>query len=73
MVSITLSVPEDVRELMKKFPEVNWSALIRKAILEKSNQLSLKESMLNESRKEENFNQWAVNLIRNGRKNENSR
>ena len=73
MVSITLSVPEDVRELMKKFPEVNWSALIRKAILEKTNQLSLKESMLNESRKEENFNQWAVNLIRNGRKNENSR
>ena len=56
MVSITLSVPEDVRELMKKFPEVNWSALIRKAILEKTNQLSLKESMLNESRKEENFN-----------------
>ena len=73
MVSITLSVPEEVRELMKKFPEVNWSALIRKAILEKTNQLSLKESMLNESRKEENFNQWAVNLIRNGRKNENSR
>ena len=73
MVSITLSVPEEVRKLMKKFPEVNWSALIRKAILEKTNQLSLKESMLNESRKEENFNQWAVNLIRNGRKNENSR
>ena len=73
MASITLSVPEEVRNLMKKFPEVNWSALVRKAILDKTNHLSLKENMLSELKKEEDFSQWAVDLIRNGRKNENSR
>ena len=53
---------------MKNFPEVNWSALVRKTIMEKTNELSLKETMLNELKKEENFSQWAVNLIRKGRK-----
>ncbi len=68
MASITLSVPEDVRKLMKKFPEVNWSALVRKTIEERTGQLALKESMLNELKKEEEFNNWAVDLIRKGRK-----
>ncbi len=68
MVSITLSVPEEVRKLMKKFPEVNWSALIRKTIEEKTKQFALKESMLDELKKEEDFNNWAVELIRKGRK-----
>ena len=68
MVSITLSVPEEVRKLMKKFPEVNWSALIRKTIEEKTKQFAIKESMLDELKKEEDFNNWAVELIRKGRK-----
>ena len=68
MVSITLSVPEEVRKLMKKFPEVNWSALIRKTIEEKTKQFALKGSMLDELKKEEDFNNWAVELIRKGRK-----
>ena len=73
MVSVTVSVPEEVRKLMKKFPEVNWSALVRKTITEKTNELSLRETMLSELKKEENFSQWAVNLVRKGRKDENSR
>ncbi len=73
MVSVTVSVSKEVRELMKKFPEVNWSALVRKSILEKTNELSLKESMLNELKKEKDFSGWAVNLIRKGRKDEDSR
>jgi len=68
MVSITLSVPENVREEMKKFPEVNWSALVRKVIEEKARNLSLKEKMKNKFKDEENFNEWAVKLIREGRK-----
>ena len=68
MVSITLSVPENVREEMKRFPEVNWSALIRKVIEEKVGNLSLKERMKNKLKDEENFNEWAVKLIREGRR-----
>ncbi|PIN95574.1 hypothetical protein COU56_01130 [Candidatus Pacearchaeota archaeon CG10_big_fil_rev_8_21_14_0_10_31_9] len=67
MVSITLSVPEDIRKLMKKFPEINWSAVVRNSITEKAQKLALKEEMLKELKKEKEFNDWAVNLIRQGR------
>ncbi len=67
MVSITVSVPEEIRKLMKKFPEVNWSGVVRNSITEKAQKLALKEEMLKELNKEKDFNDWAVNLIRQGR------
>ena len=35
MVSITLSVPEDLKQEMDHFPEMNWSAVAREAIKRK--------------------------------------
>ena len=35
MVSITLSVPEELKQDMDKFPEMNWSAVAREAIKQK--------------------------------------
>ena len=32
MVSITLSVPEDLKQEMDSFPDINWSAVAREAI-----------------------------------------
>lgn len=32
MVNITLSVPEDLKKEMEKFPEMNWSVIARAAI-----------------------------------------
>ncbi|MFA5772781.1 MAG: hypothetical protein WC974_08645 [Thermoplasmata archaeon] len=32
MVSITLSVPEDIKHEMDLFPDINWSAVAREAI-----------------------------------------
>jgi len=32
MVSITLSVPEDLKHEMDSFPDINWSAVAREAI-----------------------------------------
>ena len=32
MVSITLSVPEEIKNEMDKFQEINWSAVAREAI-----------------------------------------
>ena len=68
MGSVTISVPKEIRELMKRFPEVNWSGLVRKSIIEKARELQMKEEMLNQFEKEKSFNNWAVNLIRDGRK-----
>jgi len=68
MVSVTLSLPEEVREKMKRFPEVNWSAFIRKCIDERARSLTLKEEMLNELKNQKGFDSWAVELVRAGRK-----
>ena len=32
MVSITLAVPEEMKQDMDTFPEINWSAIAREAI-----------------------------------------
>ena len=36
MVSLTLSVPEELKHKMDKFPEINWSEVARQAISEKT-------------------------------------
>ncbi|MBI3623955.1 hypothetical protein HY212_07805 [Candidatus Pacearchaeota archaeon] len=68
MVSITLSVPEEIRKLMNEFPEMNWSGFIRKSIEEKAKMLALKEEMLKELGREKAFNDWAVQLGRKAKK-----
>ena len=68
MVSITLSVPEEVKEKMKKYDEINWSAFIRKCILEKTNHLSSKEELLSKLNAEKEIDEWAVNLSKKARK-----
>jgi len=70
MVSITLSIPEEIKKLMNKSPEINWSGLVRQMIIEKTKELALKEEMHKQIRNEREFNDWAVRLIREGRKNE---
>lgn len=69
MVSITLSVPEEIHELMKKFPEVNWSGLVRQCVAEKAKTLAIKEELLKKLDKDKTFNEWAVSIVRKGRKN----
>lgn len=32
MVNITLSVPEELKAEMEKFPEINWSVIVRTAL-----------------------------------------
>ena len=68
MVSITLSVPEDVRKTMKEFPEINWSGLIRGTIEEKAKMLVLKQQMLKELDKEKDFIDWSVDLGRKAKR-----
>ena len=68
MVSITLSVPEDIRETMKKFPEINWSGLIRRTIEEKAKLLVLKKNLLEDLDRDKNFIDWSVNLGKTAKK-----
>ena len=62
MASITLSVPEEVRGLMKRFHEINWSGFVRKSIEEKARQLVWKQEMLRKLKGEDSFIDWSVSL-----------
>lgn len=49
MPNMTLSIPEDLRERMDKFKEMNWSEVARQAIWEKTNLLERMSQMLSRS------------------------
>ncbi len=68
MVSITISVPEEIRKLMKQFPEVNWSGLVRQCISEKAKRLKLREELLGNLEKEKELIDWSVELGRKAKK-----
>ena len=48
MASLTLSIPEELREKMREFQEINWSEVARQAILEKAKLLEKMNRMLKE-------------------------
>ena len=50
MVSITLSIPEDIHKEMKNFSEVRWSEVARKAIIARIESLKLAEELVKKSK-----------------------
>jgi len=68
MVSITLAVPEEIKQKMDEFSEINWSGFIRKEIIKKTKELELREKLLKELEKEKAVMDWAVKLQKTGRK-----
>ncbi len=70
MVSITLSVQEETRELMRKHDEVNWSGFIRKSIEQKAIELEKLNSLKKKLKMDEEISDWSVklqNVSRSGR------
>lgn len=49
MVSVTLSVPEEMKEKMDEFPEINWSEVARQSIDEKLRDLQFLEEFKKQS------------------------
>ncbi len=49
MGNITLSLPDTIHNEMKQFPEVKWSEVARKAIIEKMAMLRLAERIVKKS------------------------
>ena len=68
MVSVTLSIPEDVKHKMDKFSDINWSGFIRKVIIEKTQELSFKEEMLKKLKEQKEIIDWSVDLQTRARK-----
>ena len=40
MANLTLSIPNELKEMMEKFPEINWSEIARDSIKKKIAQLN---------------------------------
>ena len=66
MVSITFSIPEEIRRIMKEFPEVNWTHIVRSSIEEKAKKLVLKKELLEKLKEEDEsgFTDWTIEMGR---------
>ncbi len=49
MANITLSIPDELREEMNKFPEINWSEVARASIKQKIADLKFLRALTAES------------------------
>jgi hypothetical protein len=68
MVSVTLSIPNDVKEKMDHFSEINWSGFIRKAIVEKATEMTWREEMLKRFEVEKPITDFALEIQKKARK-----
>lgn len=62
MANITLSFPEELKQKMELFPEVNWSAFMRKYLESKINRLIWKEQMLKQLDVEKDFDEESIEV-----------
>ena len=46
MTNMTLSVPEDLHQIMESHKEIKWSEVARQAIMEKARKLELMDKLL---------------------------
>ena len=50
MTNLTLSIPDDLKAKMIRFPEINWSEVARQAIMEKTRLLEQMQQLLSRSK-----------------------
>ena len=65
MATVTLAIPDDLRKKMRKFNEINWSAVSRNAIKKKIEEQETLNKMLAQENKEL---AWTVKLGREAKK-----
>ena len=64
MVTITLSLPEEVKERMEKFAWLNWSAIAREAFLKRMKQIEILEKFDKDFEKSKLTDQDCIKLGR---------
>ena len=50
MSNITLSIPNEIHEIIRKHREIRWSEIARKAILEEINKLAVMDKIASKSK-----------------------
>ena len=65
MENITLSIPKETKEKIKKHKEINWSEIIRQALNQKINEIEKINKIIKD---EKEISEWATKLQRKSRK-----
>ena len=50
MTNMTLAVPQDLHEIMKKYDTIKWNEIARKALWEQARKLELMDKLLSKSK-----------------------
>lgn len=45
MTNMTLAIPEDLKKIMDRYPDIKWSEVARRAIWEKARKLELMDAL----------------------------
>jgi hypothetical protein len=61
-INLTLSIPVELRKEMEQFPEVNWSALMKRLLQSQVKKLILKEQLLKQLESEKEFDAEALRI-----------
>ena len=64
MVTITLSLPEDIKKKMDRFAWLNWSAIAREAFIKRMRQLEILEKFEKDSEKSKLSDEECIRLGR---------
>ncbi|MEK6890383.1 MAG: hypothetical protein AABX35_04305 [Nanoarchaeota archaeon] len=64
MTNITLSIDEKLKGKMEQFPEINWSAVVRRLLEEKTKQLEIREHLKKEFKEESALTTWTIDMGR---------
>ncbi|MCU0798548.1 MAG: hypothetical protein MUC62_02605 [Candidatus Thermoplasmatota archaeon] len=66
MPSMTLAIPEDLHQLIRKHNEIRWSEIARRAMWEYANRLNLMDDMLKDSKLTEEDATRIANKVKKG-------
>ncbi len=66
MANITLAIPEDLRDELKKHKEVNWSGVIRKAMQDHLRKIKIADAIANKSKLTKKDVEELSDLIKSG-------
>lgn len=66
MANVTISMPEDLREEMRRHDEVNWSAVMRNAVQTHIRKLSLADAIAEKSELTEEDIEELDELVKQG-------
>jgi len=66
LVNVTVSVPGDLKEVLDRHPEINWSEVARQAWKDKAGQLELLDKITSSSRASDKDVEALAKMIKKG-------